>query len=359
MKAYNFRIYPSKKQEVGLKHHLWIAKNLWNELLACSKKIYKKTGDFLSKKKLQKMAKGNGLYSQTQQNVAHKVSDAIFQVFKLKEKGAKCSFPRFKSFDRIMSLSYPQFSFNLKRELKVTQFGEISIKQHRRVEGKIKAMMLKRECSGKWFAVFCVEQKKRRLNVNNEGKVGVNLGLMKFAVLSDGEITKNPKHLKQHEDKLAFLQWKLLNKKKGSNNRRKVKRKVALLYEKVSNTRMDFLHRTSTQLANYYSFIALEKLASREMPEQNFGKSINNAGWNMANILCYKAEEAGCRVVFVDTEDTSKKYSECEATVEKELSNRTHDCHICGLSIDRNLNAARSILIRATEGHSRSNPCKR
>jgi len=338
-----------------MKKHLWIAKNLWNELLTYSKENYQKTGKFPNKKELQKMVKGKGLYSQTQQNISHKVSDAIFRVFKLRKKGVKCGFPRFKSIDRMKSLLYPQFGFNLDKKLKVTPFGEISIKKHREIEGKIKTLILKRESSGKWFAIFSVEQEKKIPKENYGEQVGIDLGLMKFATLSNRKVIKNPRHLKKYEEKLAQLQRKLSKKKRRSKNRKKAKHKVALLHEKVSNTRKDFLHKTSTSLVNDYSFIALEKLASKEMSERNFGKSINDAGWGMfANMLRYKAEEAGCKVMFVNPKGTTQECSNCHQIVKKELSERIHVCPFCGLVMDRDLNAARNIFIRATEGHSGS-----
>ncbi|MBI3412874.1 MAG: IS200/IS605 family element transposase accessory protein TnpB, partial [Candidatus Aenigmarchaeota archaeon] len=161
-----------------------------------------------------------------------------------------------------------------------------------------------------------------------------------------------------HEEKLAQSQRQLSKKKKGSNNRRKAKSKAARLHEKVSNTRIDFLHKTSTSLVNDYSFIAFEELASQEMSKQDFGKSINDAGWNVfANMISYKAEEAGCKVVFVDPKNTTKTCSYCGTLVGKELYERIHNCPQCGLSIDRDLNAARNILIRATAGQAGSNAC--
>ncbi len=352
MKAYKFRIYPSESQEMQMKEHLWVAKNLWNELLAYSKEHYQKTGKFPNKNELQKLVKGKGLYSQTQQTIAHKVSNSVFRVFKLRKKGIKCGFPRFKSIDRMKSLLYPQSGFKLDKKLKVTPFGEISIKQHREIEGRIKTLSLKMEASGKWFAVLCAEQDKKEPRQNNGGAVGIDLGLKTFATLSNGDIIKNPKHLKRYEDKLSSLQKRLSKKKKGSINRKKAKHKVAILHEKISNTRADFLHKTSTSLVNDYSFIALEKLASQDMAEQNFGKYINDAGWNMfANMIGYKAESAGCQVVFVNPKDTTQKCSNCHGIVKKDLTERIHNCPSCGLSIDRDLNAAKNILLRATQGH--------
>ncbi|VVB73298.1 putative transposase [uncultured archaeon] len=328
-----------------MKEHLRIAKDIWNELLTYSKECYQKTGKFPKKSELQAMTKRKGLYSQTQQNVAHKISDAIFRVFKMRKQNKKCGFPRFKSIDRMKSLYYPQSGFKLRNKLKVTPFSEISIKQHRNIEGQIKTLALKREPSGKWFAVFCVEQEKKEPKTNHGDKVGIDLGLRTFATLSNGNKIDNPRHLKRYEDRLASCQRLLSKKKKGSSNRNKAKLKVARIHEKISNTRSDFLHKTSTQLVNDNSFIALEKLASKEMSEKRFGKQINDVGWNMfANMLYYKAEEAGCRVVFVDPKNTTKECSNCHQIVEKALSDRIHRCPSCGLVMDRDLNAATNIL---------------
>ncbi|NYZ78625.1 IS200/IS605 family element transposase accessory protein TnpB [Candidatus Micrarchaeota archaeon] len=361
MRAYRFRIYPSEKQEEQMRQHLWLAKNLWNEMLEHSKQTYKDFGYFPTKNTLQLMVKGYGLYSQTQQEIAHRVHNAVMRVFKLRKKGVECGFPRFKSIERMKSLHYPQHEtgFWLDKKLKVTPFGEIAIKKHREINGKIKTLTLKREASGKWFAVFSVDTPKEIPKENRGAAVGIDLGLMTFATLSNGEMIKNPRHLMKHEDRLAFIQRKFSKKKRRSSNRKKAKLKIARLHEKVADTRKDFLHKTSTQLVNDYSFIALEKLASQEMAEQNYGKSINDAGWNMfANMLAYKAEGAGCRVVFVDPKNTSKTCSRC-GNIRDDLTlwDRVYNCPECGLSTDRDLNSAVNILIRATPGQGGSNAC--
>ncbi|MBI3413377.1 MAG: IS200/IS605 family element transposase accessory protein TnpB, partial [Candidatus Aenigmarchaeota archaeon] len=343
---------------VQMKEHLWIEKNLWNKLLEANKKRYDETKKFLTKSEMQIMVKNSGLYSQVAQTLSHRLQNGLWRMVKMRKQGKECGYPRFKNIDRIKSLNYPQAGFSLDKKLKVTPFGEISIKKHREIDGKIKTLTLKREPSGKWFATFCVEQERKEPKINNGEKVGIDLGLMKFAVLSDGKIITNPRHLKYHEEKLTHLQIQLSRKKKGGCNRQKAKLKVARLHEKVSNTRADFLHKTSTSLVNDYSFIAFERLASQKMSEQNFGKSINDAGWNMfANMISYKAEEAGCKVVFVDPKNTTKTCSDCGTLVNKELYERIHNCPQCGLSIDRDLNAAKNILIRATAGQAGSNAC--
>jgi putative transposase len=357
MRAYKFRIYPSKKQEELLNTHLWLAKNLWNELLEYYKQLYKDFGYFPTRSTLQLMVKDYGLYSQTQQEIAHRVYTSVMRVFRLKKKGIKCGFPRFKSIDRMKSLHYPQYGFSLEDKLMITPFGEIVIKKHREITGKIKTLTLKRESSGKWFAVFCVETQKEIPKENKGEAVGIDLGLKTFATLSNGMKIGNPRHFKKYEERLAFIQRELSKKKKGGSNRKRAKVRVAKLHEKISDCRRDFLHKVSTDLVNIYSFIALEKLASREMAEQNYGKQINDAGWNMfANMLAYKAEGAGCKVVFVDPKNTSKMCNRCRS-IRNDLSlwDRTYNCPGCSLSMDRDVNAARNILIRATAGQAGSN----
>ena len=353
---YRFRLYPSKRQEKQMNTHLWLAKNLWNDLLEHSKNIYRSFDKFPSRDALQGMTKDSGMFSQTAQEIAHRVEKGIWRYVKLRKAGdKKAGFPRFKSMDRMKSLNYPQFGFSLNRKLKVAPFGEISLVQHRQINGRIKTLSLKKEASGKWFACFTVEETPFIKVQNGKSKIGIDLGLKTLATISDGTIIKNPRHLKKHADHLARLQQLLSRKEKGSRNWWKAKKKVALVHEKVANTRADFLHKTTTNLVNAYSLIALEKLSSQDISEENFGKSINDAGWGMfANMLVYKAESAGCQVMFVDPKNTTQECSSCHEIVKKDLSIRVHDCP-CGLVMDRDLNAAHNILIRATAGHAGSN----
>jgi putative transposase len=256
------------------------------------------------------------------------------------------------------SINYPQnnIGFNLAEKLKVNPFGQIQIKKHREVKGTIKTMALKREASGKWFAIFTVEERQELSEQNFGAAIGIDLGLMNFAAISNGEFIQNPRHLRRYGKKLAFFQRRLSRKMGHSNKRLIAKLSVARMHEKVHNVRQDFLHKLSSRLVKNHSIIALENLASQEMAEHNFGKSINDAGWNMfANMIAYKAESAGCKVVFVDPKDTTKECGSCGTKTDKALGERIHDCPSCGLRIDRDLNAALVILKRATGGTPGSN----
>ena len=132
--------------------------------------------------------------------------------------------------------------------------------------------------------------------------------------------------------------------------------KLARAYETLGNSRRDFLHKTSRSLVSQYSLISLENLNIKGMVEEKFGKQINDAGWGMfAGMLCYKAESAGCKVVFVDPKGTTQQCSQCGTVVPKTLVNRVHNCPCCGLVLDRDLNAAYNILKSCTVGHTRAN----
>jgi putative transposase len=256
------------------------------------------------------------------------------------------------------SLHYPQYEtgFWLDKKLKVTPFGEIAIKKHREITGKIRTLTLKRESSVKWFAILCVETSEEIPRENKGEAVGLDLGLMNLATLSNSEIIKHPHQFRKFEKRLAFIQRKFSRKKKGKN-RRKAKRKVSLIHEKIAEVRKDYLHKQANSLLSRYSFIAMEDLDIQDMTREH-GKSIHDASWGMlTNILCYKAEEAGSRIVFVNAEDTSKMCSMCGEKTEKTLWDRVHKCPACGLVLDRDINAARNILTRATGGHPGSNAC--
>lgn len=353
MRAYRFRLYPNKAQTETMNHHLWLSKELWNRMLETTKNRYKTEKKFPTKKELREIVKRQGLYSQVGQELVDRLLEAVWRFIELKKQGVKCGFPRFKSFDRLKSLIYPQSGFKLEgKRLKVTPFGSVNIKLHRPIDGKLKTLTLKRVASGKWFAIFTVEVTPAIQANNSCSKVGIDLGLSKLAVCSDGSIIKNPRHIKKHEKKIALLGRKLSRKKKGSKNRTKAKVKLAVAYERLGNARLDFLHKVSHRLVHSYGLIALEKLNVKSMVEQNFGKQINDAGWaKLADMISYKAGSAGCEVVFVDPKDTSKQCSKCGTIVPKTLADREHRCPQCGLVLDRDLNASINILNRAV-GHT-------
>jgi len=357
-RAWKFRLYPTKTQAKEMQTHLWISKNLWNDGLELAKQLYVDYQKFPTRNTYQEISKNSGLYSQVAQDVFIRLDLAIKAKIRRKKAGVSGGFPRFKSIDRVKSLHYPQSGFSLNgKKLKVTPFGEINIKLHRPVDGAIKTLTLKKEATGKWYAILTAQTDAKSVPKNTWGQVGIDLGLINFAVLSDGTTIRNPRHLKKHQDNLRAKQKPLSRAKRGSSNRKKAKNRIAVVHEKIRNMRRDFLHKLSRKLIHSHSLIALEDLASQEMAENAYGKSINDAGWSeFTGMLSYKAEGAGSRVVLVNPKNTTKECSRCGILTDKALSERQHNCPSCGLNLD--LNAAINILNRATAGIAGSNACE-
>jgi len=361
MRTYRFRIYPTKRQTAELQKHLEISKNLWNKLLEHTIKKYDSEKKFPSRKELREITKNSGIYAQAARENAHRLELALKMKIRMKKKGIKCGFPRFKSIDRMRSLHYPQYGFSLSKKLKVTPFGKINIKKHREINGTIKNLTLKRESTGKWFACFCVEETPKEPKTNTGGSIGIDVGIINLATLSNGERIENPHQFKKFEKELAEAQRQLSRKRKGSANRLKAKHKVALIHEKIANVRRDYLHKQTNDLVSKYLLIALEKLQIPNMitSRKEINKSIYDSSWGQfANMLSFKAEEAGSKVIFVNPKNTSKQCSRCGTLVDKPITERVHNCFSCGLLIDRDVNAALNILNKATEGHSESNACE-
>ncbi len=142
----------------------------------------------------------------------------------------------------------------------------------------------------------------------------------------------------------------LSKKQKKSNNRRKARLRLGHIFEKLTDARRDFLHKLSRKLVDKYSFLALENLNVSGMARGFLAKPVLDCSWaEFLSMLTYKAEEAGCEVVLVESAYTTQKCSNCAQIHKKTLSERWHDCP-CGASMHRDLNAARNILNRATGG---------
>ena len=371
-RAWKYRLYPAKAQEKELKRHLRQCKILWNNLLERSKEYYEKTGKFPTRSQLYALTKGTPLFSQVAQNVADRLVKSMRGIVARKRAGIKAGFPRFKSIARMKSFTYPQFGFKLNKRLELSDVGKIPIRKHREIQGKIKTLTIKKAPSGKWFAIFTTELEKEAFRKKGGQAVGMDLGVEYLAYISDGTVIENPRHLRKAENKLKEAQRRLSKKKKRSKARGEARLKVAIVHEKLSNRRRDFLHKLSRKLVEKYSFIAMEDLNVKGMVKGFLAKSILDCGWaEFSGMLRYKAEEAGCIVVLVKPAHTTQKCSSCGLVQKKTLAERWHECP-CGASMHRDLNAAINILNRslrssnleakppikrATSGQGESNTC--
>jgi putative transposase len=350
-----YRIYAKNGKLKKLEQTLDVCRGTYNKVLETRKNSWEKDKKSLGVydcHNLIKTWKIEGVHSQVLQNVSARV-DLAFQGFfrRLKESKDKAGYPRFKGKDRYDSFCFPQSGFTLNgNKLYLSKIGEVKVIKHRELIGKIKTCTIKRE-GNDWYAIFSCDSEiepKERIETK---AVGIDVGCIDFATMSDGSTIKNPHYLRQSEDKLKRVQSKYSKLKTlPVEDKKKIKTKKQLvnLHLKVKNQRKDFLHKTSRSLVNKYSVICVEKLSVKNMLKDNWkrlNKSILDSGWtNFRNMLHYKAEEAGCVVAEVKPEYTSQICSGCGIKVKKELGERTHDCPSCGLKLSRDLNAAKNIL---------------
>lgn len=364
IKSYKFRLYPTGAQAALLLGHLGVCKDVYNQLLEESKGLMLANKyDFTSLIRDIKLTLPDyygKVHSQVLQNVAGKLSNAYKNFFgrvneKKKGKRVKAGFPRFKK--TILSLTYPQSGFRLmdtgKRHqaLRLSKIGEMKVRCHRGLEGKIKTLTIKHMPSGKWFAIFTVDagESPGKIAITNARQVvGLDLGLSAIVFDSEGHSVSNPKHFSKHEKRLKALQKKLSEKGKG-NNRKKARLKVAKQHEHIANSRLDFLHKLSREYIRAYDAIGVENLSiSRMVCDGLFSKSILDSGWGLfRQLLSCKAESAGKTIVSVNPAMTTQQCSDCGNIVRKSLSERMHKCPYCKIELQRDHNAAIMVKKRA------------
>ena len=289
------------------------------------------------------------VHSQVLQNVQVRVDLAFKAFFRRLKAAEKPGYPRFKGKGRYDSITYPQYGNGVwvdGNTLTLSKIGTVRFECHRPLEGTIKTVTLRRTSTGKWFVCFSVEQEPPQPDTVPDGMVGVDVGLTTFATLSTGEAIPNPRFFRHDEKDLARAQRKLSKAEKGTPERAKRRKVVARIHERIANRHKDFAHQVSRHLVNRFGIIVFEDLnITRMIKNHCVAKSIADAAWNqLATYTRYKAEEAGCTYIEIDPRGTSQRCSRCMTVVKKDLSVRVHQCPVCGLEIDRDLNAAINIL---------------
>ncbi len=352
--TYKFRIYPSKEQEQKLFFVLDKCRLTYNKLLEIlnkQEKINQNEIQAAIPKLKEQYPELNEIYSKTLQYECYRLFSNLRALSRLKKNGKNIGCLRFKGKDWFKTFTYNQSGFVLEiknrkyNKLHLSKIGSLSIRTHRIINGEIKQVQIKRECSGKWFALLCIHKREEKPRVKTNKQIGLDLGTINFIYDSDGNHINHPKFLNKSLKKLAAEQRKLSKKKKGSSNRIKQKIRVAKVHEIICNQRNDFLHKLSRKYVNNYDFMAAEDLNIRNIIEKSYSaRNIMDASWNsFLQMLRYKAESAGTSFVKVDPRDTTSKCYKCGTIVKKQLYERIHKCS-CGLEIDRDYNAALNIL---------------
>jgi putative transposase len=260
MLSYRFRLYPSKTAERTLNRHMELCRWLYNRLLselsmAKEKGIKLRRTDtqalIVDLKKYEKPELGE-VYSKVLQMVNHQLWSNIRALARLKRNGRRVGRLRFKGAGWFKTLNYNQSGFALENgRLVLSKVGEIPIKLHRKIKGEVKGVIVKRERSGKWFAIFQVEDEPKPLPKTGRA-VGIDVGIRHFLTDSEGRQVENPRFYERTLERMRRRQKDLSRKKKGSKNREKARVRLARAYEKLVNQRNDFLHKLSRFYVNNY-----------------------------------------------------------------------------------------------------------
>ena len=285
------------------------------------------------------------VHSQVLQNVAVRVDLAMKAFFHRCQAGEEPG-SRFKGKGRYDSFTFPQSGFSITHDNRVclSKVGAIKMVYHRPIHGKIKTCTIHRTSTGKWYVSFSCEVEPERLP-ERSSQVGIDVGLQTFATLSDGTEIENPRFFRKEEKALAKVQRKQSKLDQGTPERRKHRKAVARVHERIGWRRQNFTHQNSRQIVDRFGVICVEDLqVSRMIHNHCLAKSIADASWSaFFSQLTSKAAEAGRQLVKVNPAYTSQTCSRCGHRQKMPLDVRVFSCPCCAVQLDRDLNAALNI----------------
>ncbi|NNG77446.1 IS200/IS605 family element transposase accessory protein TnpB [Acinetobacter sp. ANC 4277] len=360
LKAYKYRIYPNREQQVLIEKHFGCARFTFNWALALQQNYYEKYKKSLSRKEIQDQLVSlkkipefewlNKVNSQSLLSSLLHVYTAFGNFFK-----GRAKFPKFKS-KKIPQRSYqcPQHctvSF-ASGVLNLPKIKGIKTVFSRQFDGKIKTVTISKSATGKYYASILVETEVNLpvpSIIEADKTIGIDLGLTHMLIQSDGDKVENPRYLKKAQKRLAIQQKIFSRKKKESNNYRRQKLSVALVHEKVRNQRLDLHHKLTHKLIceNQATTYAVEDLGIKSMVKnRKLAKSISDIAWGQfLTLLQYKAEWYGKNILRIGRfVPSSKVCSQCGYTIVKlPLHIRSWSCPDCLSVLDRDLNASLNI----------------
>jgi putative transposase len=385
-RAFKFRAYPTRPQEHRAARLLADHCDLYNAALEERREAWRMRRASVSYGMQSAQLKGirradpqgQGRHSFTaQQQTLRRLNTAFAAFYKRAQKAAKAGYPRFKPYSRFHQVGFvagdgakwtPASAGGWARAA-FQAVGSVKVRQHRTVPGTVKFLQFKRE-HRRWYVIVIADSEPSPLPASDRS-VGVDVGVARFLTTSDGEVIANPRFLAASAETIARLQRRKERARRGSGNRKRLRRALAKQWRKVRNRRHDFHHKTGRALVDSCGVIALEQLSIASMtrrPEPKpdpgqpgvflpnmaaakagLNKAILDAGWaQFAAILTAKAESAGRRVVFVNPAGTSITCHLCG----RKCTRPRQDMVICPAHgvIDADLNGARNIATRAGLG---------
>jgi len=372
-KGFKYRLYPTEEQEEILLQCGGNTRFLWNYALMLNQDYYKETSKFkfyyemaMSLPELKKEHPFLKIsHSQSLQTVLKQFDKALKNSFKNKK-----GFPKFKK--KLLlndSFTSPQ-AWKLKKGFVfIPKVGEVKWKKNRPLKGKPKSITIKQD-GNKWYCSVLCEYEVKEKKKKSKNIVGCDVGIKEFATLSDETVINNPKITNKYKDKLTKEQRSLSKKKNGGKNRFKQRLKVRKVQNKIKDTRIDFLHKTSSSIAKNYDGIVVEDLNVVGMLKNHcLAKAISDVSWSEFNRqLEYKCLWNFKHYIKIDRFfPSSKTCSRCGCVQDMPLSKRTFNCPDCGLKMDRDYNSSINIkeqglnLIKNTQsntlGYSEINAC--
>lgn len=355
-RAYRFRCYPTPEQEQVLARTFGCARFAYNHMLRLrtdawfkeqTRVGYHETSAALTRlKKEPAFAWLNEVSSVPVQQALRHLQTAFSNFF-----AKRARFPAFRSKHDRQAAEYTTSAFKWDgTALRLAKMdAPLPIRFSRTIPraAKLTTVTVSRDAAGRYFVSMLCDDAVSALPAV-EAKVGIDLGLTHFAILSTGEKIAAPNTFRKNAGRLATLQRRLAKKQKGSARRAKAKRKVARLHAHIADARRDFLHKLSTRLIHENQVIAVETLAVANLQKNRcLAKSISDASWaEFLRQLAYKAQWYGRTLIGIDRwYPSSKRCSDCGHTVAKmALSVRAWVCPDCGATHDRDVNAARNVL---------------
>jgi putative transposase len=353
LKSYKYKIKPNEEQIVLLNKHFGSIRFAYNYFLNERKVEYETNKQTLnyndnssSLTKLKKQEEFKWLKEINSQSLQHSLKslDDSYNSFFKKRTG----FPKFKSKHNKNSFKVPQYVKVIDGKLIIPKFKEpIKMIQDRKFKGEIKQCTLSKTSTDEYFVSILVETDHKKFEKTGKS-VGIDLGIKDFIITSDGFKYKNNRYTKTYDKKLKENQQHLSRKVKGSNKYNKQKLKVAKIYKKITNSRLDNLHKVSTELIKKYDVIYLEDLNIKGMIKNHkLSKHIADASWGkLLTILEYKANWNDKEIIKIDRFfPSSKQCNNCGFINQNlKLDCREWTCPSCKSKLDRDLNASKNIL---------------
>jgi putative transposase len=372
--GYRFLLKPTASEEALLRQFLGCSRFVWNAILAENEARYEQ-GDplplnsFAFSARLMILKRRHAFlrdaHSQPLQQTVRDLASAYQRAF---DPSLGADLPIFKRKGEAESIRLPQ-AFKVQRSgVYLPKIGWVAFrasKRTRAIEGKVKSVTVRLE-SGRWYVAFLTEREiPEKTHPRPNAVVGIDVGVTRFAALSDGTFIDGPNAFKRHAKRLACLQRRLSRRVKRSANWRKAKARVTKLHFQMANIRRDHLHKSSAKISKSHAIVVLEDLRIKNMSasasgnietpgkyvaqKRGLNRRILDQGWGeFRRQLKYKLEWSGGKLLLVDPRNTSRTCSACgDVSAENRTTQAAFKCVACGLALNADTNAARNILGRA------------